>query len=54
MKKCLADPTIGFSEYDRFEAPGGMMLDLSCTGGDIETEEEQGFAEVREEEGFFD
>jgi penicillin-binding protein 1A len=54
MKKCLADPTLGYSEYDRFEAPGGLTLDLSCTGGDIETEEEQEVEPAAEEEGFFD
>ena len=54
MKKCLADPTLGYSEYDRFEAPGGMTLDLSCTGGDIETEEEQVVEPAPEEDSFFD
>ncbi len=39
MQKCLADPALDISEYDTFEAPAGMNLDLSCTGGDIETEE---------------
>jgi len=38
MSKCLADPQIGLSEADRFVAPPGMVLDLTCTGGDIETE----------------
>ncbi len=37
MRKCLADPSLGLSEFDTFEAPVGMNLDLSCTGGDIET-----------------
>ena len=36
MKKCLADGTLGISEQDRFMAPAGLTLDLSCTGGDIE------------------
>ena len=34
MKKCLADGTVGLSESDRFVAPAGMSLDLSCSGGD--------------------
>ena len=34
MKKCLADGTVGFSENDKFIAPAGMSLDLSCSGGD--------------------
>ena len=54
MKKCLADPTLGFSDYDRFEAPGGMTLDLSCTGGDIETEEEGEWTPAPDEDSFFD
>lgn len=40
MTKCLADPTLNLSSGDVFEAPAGMNLDLSCTGGDIETDEE--------------
>ena len=39
MQKCLADGTVGISETDRFIAPAGINLNLSCTGGDIETEE---------------
>ena len=56
MKKCLADPTLGFSENDVFEAPAGMYLDLDCTGGDIETEEigTDAISKVAEEEDFFD
>lgn len=56
MKKCLADPTLGFSENDVFEAPAGMYLDLDCTGGDIETEEigTDAIRELAEEEDFFD
>ena len=34
MKKCLADGTVGLSENDKFMAPAGMSLDLSCSGGD--------------------
>ncbi len=36
MKKCLEDGTLGISESDRFIAPPGFSLNLSCTGGDIE------------------
>lgn len=39
MQKCLKDPYLDLSELDTFDAPVGMNLDLSCTGGDIETEE---------------
>ena len=52
MKKCLADGTLGISEMDRFVAPAGMTLDLSCTGGDIETEEGS-LSEPKEEDYFF-
>ncbi len=38
MKKVLADGTLGVSELDRFVAPAGMSLDLSCSGGDMDTE----------------
>jgi len=34
MKKILADGTLGISENDRFLEPAGMVLDLSCSGGD--------------------
>ena len=34
MKKVLADGTTGVAESDRFIAPAGMNLDLSCSGGD--------------------
>lgn len=56
MKKCFADPTLGFSENDVFEAPAGMYLDLDCTGGDIETEEigADAISKAAEEEDFFD
>ena len=33
-KKVLKDGTLGISESDRFVAPAGMNLDLSCSGGD--------------------
>lgn len=56
MKKCLADPYLDFSESDVFEAPVGMNLDLSCTGGDIETEENAqeffGYSQDEEEDFF--
>ena len=34
MKKVLADGTTGISEQDCFVAPAGMVMDLSCSGGD--------------------
>ena len=37
MKKVLADGTLGISESDRFVAPAGMTVDLSCSGGDEDT-----------------
>ena len=37
MKKVLADGTLGISESDRFIAPPGMHIDLSCSGGDEDT-----------------
>lgn len=56
MKKCLADPYLDFSESDVFEAPVGMNLDLSCTGGDIETVENAqeffGYSQDEEEDFF--
>ncbi len=39
MKKCLADGTLGLSENDRFLVPAGASFNLSCTGGDIETQD---------------
>ena len=30
----LKDGTLGISETDRFIAPAGMNIDLSCSGGD--------------------
>ncbi|MCQ2184212.1 MAG: transglycosylase domain-containing protein [Bacteroidales bacterium] len=36
MKKVLADPTLNISLDDRFVAPAGVHLDLSCTGGDTD------------------
>ncbi len=50
MKKCLADGTLGISPEDRFMAPAGMYLDLSCTGGDIEDEPVQ---QASEEDIYF-
>ncbi len=50
MKKCLKDGTVGVSEEDKFVAPAGMSLDLSCTGSEegdatetTETQEEYYF-----------
>ena len=37
MKKVLADGSLGISESDRFVAPAGMTVDLSCSGGDEDT-----------------
>ncbi len=34
MKKVLKDGSLGISEADRFVAPAGMNIDLSCSGGD--------------------
>ena len=34
MKKVLADGSLGISEMDRFVEPAGMVMDLSCSGGD--------------------
>ena len=34
MKKVLKDGSLGISEVDRFVAPAGMNIDLSCSGGD--------------------
>ena len=42
MKKCLADGNVGVSEDDRFVAPAGVTLDLSCSGGDIDDTQETG------------
>ncbi len=39
MKKVYADTSLGYSQEEKFRAPAGMKLDLSCTGGDIETED---------------
>ncbi|MCQ2158404.1 MAG: transglycosylase domain-containing protein [Bacteroidales bacterium] len=58
MKKCLADRTLGINLMTPFEAPAGMVIDLSCTGDDIDFEpsdEMQAHNEqpVDEEEEFF-
>ena len=51
MKKCLEDGTLGISESDRFIAPPGFSLNLSCTGGDIE---DTGAAQTEQEsENYF-
>ena len=50
MKKVIADGSLGISEMDRFIAPAGMTLDLSCTGADIETAAQK----KAEEEYFFE
>jgi len=34
MQKVLADGTLGINAADKFIAPAGSSLDLSCTGGD--------------------
>ncbi len=41
MSKVLADGSLGINEMDRFIAPAGMNLDLSCSGGDDEMVERQ-------------
>ena len=56
MNKCLADPELNIREYDTFEAPAGMNLDLSCTGGDKETDDEVAASlagEDEDEDDFF-
>ena len=50
MKKCLADGTLGLSENDHFLAPAGVSFNLSCTGGDIETETAVPDGQQQEEE----
>lgn len=39
MKKVLADGTCGISANDRFMAPAGVDIDLSCTGSDEDAQE---------------
>ena len=56
MNKCPADPELNIREYDTFEAPAGMNLDLSCTGGDKETDDEVAASlagEDEDEDDFF-
>lgn len=53
MKKCLEDGTLGISESDRFVAPAGAVFNLSCTGGDIETETGSSQAGEAEEIDYF-
>lgn len=50
MKKCLEDGTLGLSENDRFVAPAGASFNLSCTGGDIETETQQASSQEDDDE----
>ena len=50
MKKVLADGTLGISEDDRFLEPAGMVLDLSCSGGDDDAVAKQ----QKEEEYYFE
>jgi penicillin-binding protein 1A len=50
MKKILADGTLGISEDDRFLEPAGMVLDLSCSGGDDDAVAKQ----QKEEEYYFE
>lgn len=40
MKKCLADSSLGINLSTPFEAPAGVVLDLSCTGEDVDFEAE--------------
>ncbi|MCQ2131335.1 MAG: transglycosylase domain-containing protein [Bacteroidales bacterium] len=51
MKKVLKDGTLGISEADKFQAPAGMVLDLSCSGGDEDAAMKKAAAE---EEEYFD
>lgn len=51
MKKVLKDGTLGISESDKFQAPAGMVLDLSCSGGDEDAAMKKAAAE---EEEYFD
>ena len=50
MKKVYADPTLEISENDRFTAPAGITLNLSCSGG----EEDAGAASKTEENYYFE
>jgi penicillin-binding protein 1A len=45
MKKVLADGTLGISENDRFMEPAGMTLDLGCSGGDEDTQQQSTHSE---------
>jgi len=45
MKKVLADGTCGISANDRFMAPAGVNIDLSCTGGDEDAQDKAKEAE---------
>ena len=45
MKKVLADGTLGISENDRFMEPAGMVLDLGCSGGDEDTQQQSTHSE---------
>ena len=62
MKKCLADPTIGWSmEYDHFQAPSGGAFSFDCSveGMKLDSYNEDGVGstgsanEVQEEEGYY-
>ena len=48
MKKVLADGSLGISEMDRFVEPAGMVMDLSCSGGD-----EDAYAGQESEEEYY-
>ncbi len=48
MQKVIADGTLGISDSDRFTAPPGVTLNLSCTGGDSDASEQ-----VEEQENYF-
>ncbi len=52
MKKCLADSTLGMTEDDRFVSPGGMSVNIDCSGGDISQTGEAGNDE--KEQSYFD
>ena len=34
MKKVYENPSLGFSKYQNFATPPGVVLNLRCTGGD--------------------
>lgn len=52
MKKVLADGNLGISETDRFIAPAGTSLNLSCDGSDADAS--NGSQTEEDEEPFFE